>query len=412
MIFFQMIFFNKKAINVLKISRKISLCLCVFVAIISCKNTKTEDQKVDSVALKALEKKIKLEINADQKAAFIDQIMQHKADFEGFNGNILVAQKDVIVYQKSFGFANFEDTIKLNSQSKFQLASLSKTFTAVATMQLAQEGKISLENTVKDFYPKFPYDGITIRSMLSHRSGLPFYQYTFDKYVRANDKYPTNQEMMQWFEIVQPTPPVFNLPDHFFAYNNTNFAILAAIVEKVSGLSFDVYVREKIFKPARMKNSFIATTKSDSINQNRTIGYQFGRRLSKDFYDNITGDKGVYSTTEDLFNYYKALKINKLVNKEFTKEMWTPRSFERPGLRNYGYGFRLWVTPEQKTDYIYHTGWWKGYNTIMFFSLQDDFVIIALGNKYNRSVYQIKEIVDILHGGAKLNSMEENILDE
>ena len=92
--------------------------------------------------------------------------------------------------------------------------------------------------------------------------------------------------------------------------------------------------------------------------------------------------------------------------------MWSPHSFERPGLRNYGYGFRLWVTPEQKTEYIYHTGWWKGYNTIMFFSLQSDYVIIILGNKYNHTVYQIKDIVDIMNEGKKSDSMEENILDE
>jgi CubicO group peptidase (beta-lactamase class C family) len=361
------------------------------------------------VALKKEEARIKIEIKAEQKATLIEQVIQQKIG-EGFNGNVLIAQKGVVVYQKSFGFADFKDTIKNNLQSKFQLASLSKTFTAVAIMKLAEQGKIGLDYTVKDYFANFPYDGITIRSLLCHRSGLPFYQYTFDKTVRETKTYPTNQLMMNWFATVQPTPKMFNQPDHYFGYNNTNFAVLAALVEKVSGKSFEEYMREIIFKPSGMKNSFIVTTKNDSININRTFGYQFGQRLPKDYYDDITGDKGVYSTVGDLLNWYKALKNNTIINKESFREMITPRSFEFPGLRNYGYGFRLWVNEKQQTDYVYHTGWWKGYNTIMFFDPREDFVIILLSNRYNRSVYNIKNLIEIMHGGT--STMEESILDE
>lgn len=377
----------------------------------SCKNGSLGEKSVDSVALRKEEERIKKEIKADQKAKLIEEAIQKKLT-EGFNGNVLIAQKGIIVFQKSFGLANFEDSIKNDPRSKFQLASLSKTFTAVATMKLAEEGKIGLDYTVKDYFPNFPYDGVTVRSLLCHRSGLPFYQYTFDKIVRENKKYPTNQEMMQWFASASPTPPMFNHPDHYFSYNNTNYAILAAIVEKVSGMSFDRYMREKIFMPIGMKETFIVTTKNDSINQNRTFGYQFGRRLEKDYYDEISGDKGVYSTAGDLQKWYNSIKNNVLLSKESFREMFTPRSFEFPGARNYGYGFRLWVDEKQQTDYIYHTGWWKGYNTIMFFDLREDFVIILLSNRYTRSVYNIKDIVQIMHNGTRTTSMEESILDE
>lgn len=379
--------------------------------IFSCQHATTSDgeKKVDSVAIKKEEARIKKEINADQKAALIEQVIQQKIG-EGFNGNVLIAQKGVVIYQKAFGFANFQDTIKNNLQSKFQLASLSKTFTAVAIMKLAEQGKIGLDFTVKDYFPAFPYDGITIRSLLCHRSGLPFYQYTFDKTVRETKVYPTNQQMMNWFATVQPTPKMFNQPDHYFGYNNTNFAVLAALVEKISGKDFDIYMRENIFKPAGMNDSFIVTTKNDSININRTIGYQFGKKVEKDYYDNISGDKGVYSTLGDLLKWYIALKENKIINKESFREMIMPRSFEFPGLRNYGYGFRLWVNDKQQTDYVYHTGWWKGYNTIMFFDPREDFVIILLSNRYSRSVYNIKQLIEIMHGGT--STMEESILDE
>ncbi len=196
---------------------KLFLCLSIasFFLILSCQNSSNNTNwltgKVDSAAIRKKIEKIRKEINADKKAKEIEQVMIKKV-FEGFNGSVLIAQKDVVVFEDSYGYANFEDTIKNTPDSKFQ------------------QGKIGLDNTVKDYYPNFPYDGVTIRSLLCHRSGLPFYQYTFDKFVRQNDKYPSNQDIMAWFASASPTPPMFNLPDHFFSYNNTNYAILAAII--------------------------------------------------------------------------------------------------------------------------------------------------------------------------------------
>ncbi len=380
----------------------------------SCQQKSTDasssEPSVDSARIRKREARIRKDIKADIKAGLIEEVMKKK-QAQGFNGTVLVAQKGIIVYQNAYGYANFKDTVRNTLQSKFQLASLSKTFTAVAVMKLSEQGKLGLDNTVKDYYPDFPYEGVTIRSLLCHRSGLPYYQYTFDKVVRGDKIYPTNQEMMKWFATTKPTPAIFNLPDHFFSYNNTNFAILAALVEKVTGMGFDQYMRQNVFVPLGMKDSFIATSKNDSLNINRTYGYQFGQRLPKDYYDDITGDKGVFSTAGDLLKWYNALRDNRIISKESLKEMILPRSFEYPGLRNYGYGFRLWVNAKQQTDYVYHTGWWKGYNTIMFFDLREDFVIILLSNRYNRSVYNIKEIVDIMNEGKK-STVEENILDE
>lgn len=389
------------------------VCVVVFCAglLFSCKNekAKTEESPSEKVLSEADIRKIKKEINADQKAQKIGEIINGKVA-AGFNGSVLVAQKGVIIYENAFGFAS--DSIKNTIDSKFQLASLSKTFTAVAAMKMVQDGQIGLDNTVKDYYPAFPYEGVTIRSLLSHRSGLPYYQYEFDKKVRSEQIYPTNQQLMDWFDKAVPTPKMLNLPDHFFSYNNTNFAILAAIIEKVSGKSFEDYLKEKVLNPAGMNETFTGVSKNPLLNVNKTVGYQNGRKLQKDFYDDIMGDKGIYSTTHDLLKWYNVLKSEKVLNKENLREMYTPRSFEHPGLRNYGYGFRLWVNDLQQTEYIYHTGWWKGYNTIMFFNLREDFVVILLSNKYNRSVYNIKEIVDTLQGNDKLSNLEENILDQ
>lgn len=352
-------------------------------------------------------KKIRREIHADRKERLLEEAFRKKGNF---NGTVLVAQRGIVLFQKASGFA--KDTIPNTMDSKFQLASLSKTFTALAIMKLVQEGKLGLESTIQEIYPGFPYAGVTVRSLLSHRSGLPYYQYEFDNRVRKEKLYPSNQQVMQWFTEANPTPKVMNKPDHFFAYNNTNYAILAAIIEKVSGQSFDQYMQENIFTPAGMSHTFAGTSPHPEATRKRTQGYQNGRKLEKDYYDDIMGDKGIYSTAPDLLKYYQILKDGSVVSKENLREMYTPRSFEHPGIRNYGFGFRLWVNKLQQTDYIYHTGWWKGYNTIMFFDLRDDFVVIVLSNKYNRSVYNIREMVDILHGEKKNSSLEENILDQ
>lgn len=391
---------------------RFGLLVCGVCLMFGCNKSEkpeTDKKPVQKILTDKEIKKIKKEINADYKTQLISEIINKKIR-AGFNGSVLVAQKGVVLYEAASGFE--KDTIPNTKDSKFQLASLSKTFTAVAIMKMVQDGQIGLDNTVKDYFPKFPYDGVTIRSLLSHRSGLPYYQYEFDLKVRTEKVYPTNQQMMDWFGSAKPAPKPLNMADHFFTYNNTNFAVLAAIVEKVSGKSFDEYLKEKILLPAGMTNTFTGVSKNPMLNVHKTMGYQNGRKLEKDFYDDIMGDKGIYSTTGDLLKWYNVLKSESVLSKENLREMYTPRSFEHPGLRNYGYGFRLWVNDLQQTDYIYHTGWWKGYNTIMFFDLREDFVVILLSNKYNRDVYNVKEIVSILHGREKQSTLEENILDQ
>lgn len=377
---------------------------------VGCNTNAKQANKGSEEENKARLDSVRIAIKADEKSAKIAAIMQQKFA-SGLNGNVLVAQKDILLYQSASGFADFQDTIKLMNDSKFQLASLSKTFTSIATLKLVEAGKLSLTTTIDDLYPNFPYKGVTVHSLLCHRSGLPYYEYLMDVETKQKKWHPTNQEMIRWFETQNPAPKPYNLPDHFFSYNNTNFAILAAIVEKSSELSFDDFLHQEILVPLGMNDTYTVTTKNKEINTNRTVGYDSHGRIGEDYYDNIVGDKGIYSTTSDLLKWYKGLRDGKVLSKELLQEAFTPRSFEHPGVRNYGYGFRLWVTKEQRTDYVYHTGWWKGYNTIMFFDLRSDFVVVLLTNRLNRSVYHIKEIIDVLNEGGEAAVVEENILD-
>jgi CubicO group peptidase (beta-lactamase class C family) len=315
----------------------------------------------------------------------------------------------VVLYEKSFGYANLRKKDSLEAHHAFQLASLSKPFTAIAVLQLIEQKKISLDDSIQRYIPDFPYHGILIKSLLSHRSGLPNYAYSFPDSVRYGKLGPSNQEMLNWFAKADPLPARYNYPNRSFNYCNTNYLVLAALVEKVSGISFEEYVEKNIFKPLGMSHTFLATEKVDSSRFLKTDGHQYGRVLPKDYFDNIVGDKGIYSTTEDLYRFYKGLLGGCLVQKKTLKEAFMPRSFERRGMKNYGYGFRMHLDEHDTPKYLYHTGWWKGYNTIMWMSEKDDFVIIILSNSYNRTIYQIKPLLDVLHGTVQSDDVEKDI---
>ncbi len=352
--------------------------------------------------------KIRQQIDAEKKVAAIEEIFRKKR-LGGFNGNVLIAQKGVVLYKESFGYAHLKEKDTLRADHAFQLASLSKPFTAVAVLKLYEANKLSLEDSIQQFFPDFPYHGITIQNLLSHRSGLPNYTYAFMDSVRRGKKYPANLTMMQWFANVKPTPKRYGYPNRSFNYSNTNYLVLAAIVEKVSGVSFEAYLRKHILDPLGMKHTFLVSNAADSTASYRTVGHQKGQVIPKDYYDEVYGDKGLCSTTEDLYRFYKGLMADCLLSKRTLREALSPRSFERAGVKNYGYGFRLHLDEQEKAKYIYHGGWWKGYNTMLWMCPADGFVIIVLSNSYNRSVYQVKELIDILHGQVQADDVEKDL---
>ena len=343
-----------------------------------------------------------------EKIAKIEDIFRRKRN-AGFNGNVLIVQKGQILYQNSFGFAHMKAKDTLTADSRFQLASLSKPFTAVAVLKLVQEGRVALDDSVQRFFPDFPYHGVKVDMLLSHRSGLPNYIYSFNDSVRHGRKYPDNLDIMDWYAKVVPTPTPYNRPGRSFNYCNTNYCVLAAIVEKVTGDSFGKYLNSQIFTPLGMQNTYLVTDTTIAATKNRTDGPQYGRRLEKDYYDDVVGDKGLYSTTLDIYRFYNGLTKGLILEKKMLNEAFTPRSFERDGIRNYGYGFRMHIKEDHTPRFIYHGGWWKGYNTMLWVCPEDDAVIIVLGNTYNRSTYDLRELLEVVHGAVKIDDIEKDI---
>ncbi len=302
-----------------------------------------------------------------------------------FNGTVLYAEHGKEVYKGSFGYKDFRKRDKLELNSSFQLASVSKMFTAYAIMMLEESGDLSYDDTLTRFIPEFPYYGITIRQLLNHRSGLSRYMSLADKYWDINSPIQ-NEDVIDLY--VQHKPAPYFKPDKGFHYCNTNYTLLASVVERITGEAFDDYVKEFIFDPLEMENSFVYHMENDSVIRYEVPvgvpGYRpRGRRLVKvgDYYLNgVTGDKGVYSSVEDLYKFSLALDKGSLVSEETLEEAFTSGS---PGYykRKDGYGFG-WRIKDDMDSTAYHFGWWKGFRTYFIRDMKNERTLIVLTNTH------------------------------
>lgn len=353
------------------------------------------------------EEHIRKKIHAIEKTFALDTLFKKKAQIQGFNGAVLVAQQGVILYQNVFGYADLKKKDSLSINSAFQLASISKTFTGTAVLLLAQDQKLKIQDSIQKYIPDFPYHGITIENLLSHRSGLPNYLYCFEEKRKENGAPPSNDTILKWFGEADSLPNTLSQPGKKFNYNNTNFILLASIIEKVSGQSYEQFIRTRIFEPLSMTHSYVDNHAPDSILSFRTTGHQGNRRREREFFDGVYGDKGIYASVGDMERWYFALHSGCLLNKHWLKEAFTPRSFEHKSRHNYGLGFRLMTDPQKmnKVHYVYHGGWWAGYSTMFWMDMDADIVIIVLGNRKNNSVYDIKSVFSVLEGN-KDNELE------
>jgi CubicO group peptidase (beta-lactamase class C family) len=336
---------------------------------------------------------------ASRKAVKLDTFFKKLHKFGGFNGAVLVSQHGKIIYKNAFGYSSFFRKDTNTTQTQFQLASVSKQFTAVAIMQLHEKGLINYDDPVYKHIPNFPYDSsITIRSLLTHRSGIPNYVYCLDKIV--NKKFPmTNDLVVDLF--AQYKPGINYLPNQRFNYNNSNYVLLAYIVEKLSGMNFREYAQKNLFAPAGMSRSFIYDPYNSNQTTNAAVGYTPRRngfwQVPFDHLDGATGDKGVYSTVEDMFKWDMALNSEKLVKMATLNEAFQPaHTFKFASTRNYGFGWRLQLM-DDGSWMTFHTGWWHGFKNYYMHNNRDNSSIIILQNVANRALGRVKVAQSILY---------------
>lgn len=316
----------------------------------------------------------------------IDNILSEAFKNRQFNGNVLYAENGKIIYNKTFGYENIKTKKELTNESVFQLASTSKPFTAIAILKLQEEGKINIDMPVIFYLPDFPFKTITVKHLLQHRSGLPDYIYLANKHwpkTRILKNSDLNTLIRKHHhKLVFPA-------DSRFKYCNTNYAYLANVIEKITKKTFAESLDELIFTPLKMEKTFVydAFTKND---KNAVSGYCFSKKRGfyerpNDFLDGVVGDKGIYSSVEDLFLFDQALYNNHFINEKSIEMAFTPaRPFNDKHKNDYGLGFR--IKEENGQDVVYHNGWWKGFRTYYIHDYQNKRTLIWLNNRSDVTV--------------------------
>ena len=311
---------------------------------------------------------------------------------ENNNLSFLVAKDGQIIYERYQGIGNREQDIAITQDTPIHIASVSKVLTATAALLLINQNKIGLDQKVNTILDNFPYPEITVRTLLDHRSGLRNYAYfTEDKGVWDRHKTLTNQDILNLF--TEKNIQLESTTDTRFAYCNTNYAVLASIIEKVTELSYPEAMKEMIFTPLGMNDTYVF--EFDKHLETAMPSYKAtNMRLAYDYLDAVYGDKNIYSTPRDLLKFDMARKAPTFLKKKLRDQIYVGYSNEHKGTKNYGLGMRMieWETGQK---YYFHNGWWHG-NTSSFVTLKNERVsIIALSNRFTRNVYAIRKLAPL-----------------
>ncbi len=308
-------------------------------------------------------------------------------DPQTFNGQFLVAKNGKVLFIRSKGYSNIREKKKMTFNTPMHVASVSKVATALAILRLVSKKQIFLDSDVRWYLPDLPYKGITVRMLLNHRSGIPYYGYFTSKTWHLG-KTLYNRNILKLLK--KYTFPLNFAPDTKFAYSNTNYALLALIIEKVTDQSFPQAMKKLVFEPLKMKNTFILdrSTNLSKICQS----YNSAKKLEEfDYLDAVYGDKNMYTTALDLLQMDKGTYSENFLPDSLRKQMFKGYSYEHPGKSNYGLGMRL-KEEMGKDTYFFHSGWWHG-NTACYATLRNDTIcIIALSNVYSKRVWSVNRL--------------------
>jgi len=311
-----------------------------------------------------------------------------------FNGAILVAKNGRIVFEQYRGMTEISTGVPIDSTISFHLASVSKTFTAMAILKLWENNLLQIDSPAVNYIPKLPYPKITIKNLLSHRSGLPNYVHFVETLKWNSNINLTNKDLLELI-INNKEKIKVGKNDSYFEYSNTNYALLALIIEEVSKETYASFLQKTFFDPIGMKNTFVF-----NMEMKETVlpSYKFNNRKEQfTFLDAVYGDKNVYSTARDMLKWDLAINDGIMFKKSTLEAAFQGYSYEKKGFKNYGLGWRLYELPSGK-KIIYHNGWWHGNNTVFSKFPADSITIIVLGNKFNKSIYQAKKIIGIFEG--------------
>ncbi|MCL2290311.1 MAG: beta-lactamase family protein [Bacteroidetes bacterium] len=305
---------------------------------------------------------------------------------EVLNGSVLLAFGDQVFYKKEVGFKRLAKKIPENAidhETLFELASISKQFTAVAILQLNEAKKLTLDEDVTTFLPEFPYENITIHHLLTHTSGLPEYMDFPEKDFDEHEPL-SNAQLYSYLE--QERPKILSAPGARFKYINTNYALLALIVEKITETPFEQYVRKNIFEPVGLQFACFATELDNKTNYTKGHLANLSERPFH-FQNGVIGDKGIYSNVNEIYHWMKAFFIDhKILPKDVVEQATQPQNKLLKGKPSEYYGYGLRIEADGPTGYlIYHGGLWRGFQNNMVYRPSDQYIFIVLSNLRNRA---------------------------
>ncbi|MCL2246349.1 MAG: beta-lactamase family protein [Lentimicrobiaceae bacterium] len=319
---------------------------------------------------------------------------------ENLNGSVLLAFGNQVFYKKEVGMkrlAKQNPENAIDSETLFELASISKQFTAAAILKLNEEKKLNLSDNITKFLPSFPYTNITIKHLLTHTSGLPEYMDFPEKHFNQNEPL-TNAQLESYLE--RNKPKILSQPGTRYKYINTNYALLALIVEKVAKISFEQYVRTEIFMPAGLERSCFATELKSKTNY--TMGHLADRSERPFHFQNgVIGDKGVYATTAEIHTWMLAYLIDyKVLPKEVIALAAQPQNKLLKGEPSEFYGYGLRIEDGINGYLVYHGGLWRGFQNNMVFRPADHYIFIVLSNFRNRAMVGVNTKLLCIIDGA------------
>ncbi|MBY4602444.1 serine hydrolase [Bacillus sp. SPARC3] len=315
-----------------------------------------------------------------------------------FNGTVLAAEDGDILYHHSFGYAELMEKRPLKTNSLFELASVSKPFTALGIILLEEKGILGYEDKVERWLPGFPYLGVTIRHLLNHTSGLPDYIDWFLVNWDQN-KIAVNQDVVDM--LMKEKPPGYFAPNEGWLYSNTGYVLLAVLIEKASGMSYADFLKQNIFTPVSMTNTRVYNRRlrPEQIND-YAYGYVYdvhsGKYVLPDvleetkyvvYLDGIQGDGMVNSVTSDLFRLDQALYQDDLISKASKEAAFSPVRLNNGETFDYGFGWVLHNSPKYGRI-LSHNGSWPGYSTMMIRYIDHHKTLIYLSNKEEDAVYE------------------------
>jgi CubicO group peptidase (beta-lactamase class C family) len=313
------------------------------------------------------------------------------ATIPDFSGLVLVAEKGKPVYHKAFGYLNFETKKPIDTTSIFEMASVSKQFTAMAIMMLKEEGKVNYDDPIEKYLPGLPYKNITVRQLLTHTSGLPDYQKIMDDHWDKT-KVAGNPEILEYLKKYHPDK--LFAPGERYEYSNTGYVLLGSIAEKASGKDFVEFCRERIFKPVGMKNTDIRSLQKKASIDNFALGHIYvsakQRYVRADSFPasnytiwlgNRKGPGRISSTASDLLKWDRALYTGSLITKEALEEAFAPMKLNSDSLSYYGFGWEIETSTLGKV--VRHSGDNPGYKTHIIRYVDADKTVILLCNNAN-----------------------------